>query len=72
MNDVLELKEKVDELEKRIKFLYLMLEKQSAINQKCIDNLTSCRYILSKYISATNDNTMTLNIIAERFFEEED
>ena len=72
MNDVLELKEKVAELEKRIKFLYAMLDKQSKINQKCIDNLAICQDLLSKYSIATNNNTMALNVIAEKFFKEEE
>ena len=69
-NNVLELK--VAELEKRIIFLYKMLEKQSAINQKCIDNLELCRDILSNYISATNDNTMAIAILVENFSKEEE
>lgn len=72
MENVITLEEKVADMEKRIIFLYKMLEKQSKINQKIIDSQKQCQDALTKYTSATNDNTMALNIIAERFFKEEE
>ena len=72
MENVLELKEKVADIEKRIIFLYKMLEKQSKINQKIIDNQKQCQDALTKYTSATNNNTFALNVLADRFFKEEE
>ena len=61
----------LEEMEKRIIFLYKMLEKQSSINQKLIDGLRQSQEAIYKYSIATNNNTMAINVIAERFLKED-
>ena len=72
MDNVLELEKKVAELEERIKFLYRMLEKQSEINRKAINNMQNIQEKLFEYANATNQNTAILNIIGDMIKSKEE
>ena len=63
MEDILELRAEVEELEKRIVFLYEMLDKQLKINKQIIKNVEDLQDKVFQYASATNQNTMALNVI---------
>ena len=63
MNNVSELEAKVVDLEKRIRFLYKMIDKQTAINEKLIKNIGDLQGKLFEYANATNRNTAMLNMI---------
>lgn len=62
---VKELEIKVADLEKRIRFLYGMLEKQGDINSHLIDNIGSLQESVIAYSKATNENTAIINMIGE-------
>ena len=72
MDNVLELEKKVAELEERIKFLYRMLEKQSEINRKAINNMQNIQEKLLEYANATNQNTAMINMIGTIMKNEEE
>ena len=72
MDNVLELEKKVAELEERIKFLYRMLEKQSEINRKAINNMQNIQEKLFEYANATNQNTAILNMIEDMIKSKEE
>ena len=72
MDNVLELEKKVAELEERIKFLYRMLEKQSEINRKAINNMQNIQEKLFEYANATNQNTAILNMIGDMIKSKEE
>lgn len=63
MNNVSELEAKVVDLEKRIRFLYKMIDKQTAINEKLIKNIGDLQEKLFEYTNATNQNTAMINMI---------
>ena len=63
MDNVLELEAKVADLEKRIKFLYEMLEKQFEINDRMIKQVGSLQEKLFEYAIATDLNTQLLNML---------
>ena len=72
MDNVLELEKKVAELEERIKFLYRMLEKQSEINRKAINNMQNIQEKLFEYANTTNQNTAILNMIEDMIKSKEE
>lgn len=63
MDRVLELEKKVAYLEKRIVFLYNMIDKQSEINDRLIKQYGELQEKVFEYANQTNRNTMLLNVI---------
>ena len=63
MDKILELEAKVKELEKRIIFLYKMIEKQNEINEQVIKNHGKLQDKVFQYTNATNRNTEMLNML---------
>ena len=63
MDNVSKLEAKVADLEKRIIFLYKMLDKQTEINEKLIKNIGDLQEKLLEYANATNQNTAMINMI---------
>lgn len=63
MDNVLELEAKVEDLEKRIEFLYRLLYKQQEVNQKLIEHVGRLQDTLFEYTDATDRNTQVLNTL---------
>lgn len=72
MDRVLELEEKVAYLEKRIVFLYNMIDKQSEINDRLIKQYGELQGKVFEYVNQTNRNTMLLNVIGNFIKSEEE
>ena len=70
MEKVLELEAKVADLEKRIRFLYRMIEEQQELSRKLIENHGALQDVLIRYANATNQNTHALNMLFEIIEEE--
>ena len=71
MDKVLELEAKVADLEKRIRFLYRMIEKQQELNSRFIENHGILQDSVIQYANATNQNTHVLNMLCEIMKEKE-
>ena len=69
---VLELEKKVAYLEKRIVFLYNMIDKQSEINDRLIKQYGELQGKVFEYANQTNQNTMLLNVIGNFIKSEEE
>ena len=72
MDRVLELEKKVAYLEKRIVFLYNMIDKQSEINDRLIKQYGELQEKVFEYANQTNRNTMLLNVIGNFIKSEEE
>ena len=72
MDRVLELEKKVAYLEKRIVFLYNMIDKQSEINDRLIKQYGELQGKVFEYANQTNQNTMLLNVIGNFIKSEEE
>ena len=72
MDRVLELEKKVAYLEKRIVFLYNMIDKQSEINDRLIKQYGELQGKVFEYVNQTNQNTMLLNVIGNFIKSEEE
>ena len=72
MDRVLELEKKVAYLEKRIVFLYNMIDKQSEINDRLIKQYGELQGKVFEYVNQTNQNTMILNVIGNFIKSEEE
>ena len=72
MDRVLELEKKVAYLEKRIVFLYNMIDKQSEINDRLIKQYGELQGKVFEYVNQTNRNTMLLNVIGNFIKSEEE
>lgn len=72
MDRVLELEKKVAYLEKRIVFLYNMIDKQSEINDRLIKQYGELQGKVFEYANQTNRNTMLLNVIGNFIKSEEE
>ena len=72
MDRVLELEKKVAYLEKKIVFLYNMIDKQSEINDRLIKQYGELQGKVFEYVNQTNRNTMLLNVIGNFIKSEEE
>ena len=72
MDRVLELEKKVAYLEKKIVFLYNMIDKQSEINDRLIKQYGELQGKVFEYANQTNQNTMLLNVIGNFIKSEEE
>ena len=72
MDRVLELEKKVAYLEKRIVFLYNMIDKQSEINDRLIKQYGELQGKVFEYANQINRNTMLLNVIGNFIKSEEE
>lgn len=64
MNENLELKLKVTELEKRIKFLYRTMEKQAEINAKLIDHIKDLQTSIKSCSDASQFNSESILLLS--------
>lgn len=72
MDNVSKLEAKVADLEKRIIFLYKMVDKQTKINDKAIKAIGDLQGKLLEYANATNQNTAMINMIGTIMKNEEE
>lgn len=66
MNEIKDLEQKVAELEKRIKFLYRMIDKQTEVNAKLIDrirDLTTLTKSCSENTTANSESILLLSMM---------
>jgi len=64
MNEIKDLEQKVAELEKRIKFLYRMMDKQTEVNAKLIDRIRDLTALTKSCSENTIANSESIRILS--------